>query len=83
MRNFGNSVFARGKALPSAKRIVAEPPVGADLCVCPKGDGADSPTRASPKGAQRSGSPKLFFFLAALLGLFFLYLRRITYYINV
>jgi hypothetical protein len=40
---------------PPAKRakargIAAEPPVGADLCVCPKGDGADSPTR----GAERA-----------------------------
>ena len=32
--------------------------VGADLCVCPEGDGADSPTRGQPK-ADRSGSPNV------------------------
>jgi hypothetical protein len=50
---------ARRAAIPAPQRgafargIVAEPPVGADLCVCPKGDGADSPTRARQRRAKR------------------------------
>jgi hypothetical protein len=43
-----------------ARGIAAEPPSGrgAPLVRAREGDGADSPTRARPKGA-RSGSPKL------------------------
>jgi hypothetical protein len=53
---------AEGASAPlvRARGIAAEPPVGADLCVCPKGDGADSPTRAGE--TREAARPKEFCF---------------------